>query len=55
MNMTLSELTAPDLDQKPLLCIQYPEMGTSFELKSGLIHLFLRFHGLENEDPHKHL
>ena len=51
---TLRELAAPDLTQQPL-CIQYPELNVSFELKSGLIHLLPNFHGLENEDPHKHL
>ena len=28
---------------------------TTFELKSGLIHLLPTFHGLAGEDPHKHL
>jgi hypothetical protein len=28
---------------------------TTFELKSGLIHLLPTFHGLTGEDPHKHL
>ncbi|RDY06734.1 putative mitochondrial protein, partial [Mucuna pruriens] len=27
----------------------------SYELKSGLIHLLPKFHGLAGEDPHKHL
>ncbi|RDX68750.1 hypothetical protein CR513_52232, partial [Mucuna pruriens] len=27
----------------------------SYELKSGLIHLLSKFHGLIGEDPHKHL
>ncbi|RDX92503.1 hypothetical protein CR513_25358, partial [Mucuna pruriens] len=26
-----------------------------YELKSGLIHLLPKFHGLAGEDPHKHL
>ena len=30
-------------------------MNVALELKSGLIHLLPSFHGLENEDPHKHL
>ena len=42
------------MDQQPL-CIQYQPLGASFELKSGLIQLLPRFHGVENEDPNKHL
>ncbi|RDY09370.1 hypothetical protein CR513_06256, partial [Mucuna pruriens] len=38
-NRTLKELTTSD----------------SYELKSGLIHLLPKFHGLVGEDPHKHL
>ncbi|KAH6780567.1 hypothetical protein C2S52_011804 [Perilla frutescens var. hirtella] len=51
---TLCELAVQDVNQ-PSLCIEYPEMEVDFELKSGLIHLLPKFHGLENEDPHKHL
>ncbi|KAJ9184196.1 hypothetical protein P3X46_007961 [Hevea brasiliensis] len=51
---TLKELAAPDLNQQPL-CIQYPTLNVAFELKSGLIHLIPKFHGLAGEDPHKHL
>ncbi|RDX98274.1 hypothetical protein CR513_18818, partial [Mucuna pruriens] len=36
---TLKELATPD----------------TYELKSGLIHLLPKFHGLVGEDPHKHL
>nr|XP_023911585.1 uncharacterized protein LOC112023194 [Quercus suber] len=55
-NQTLKELDAPDLNQQPL-CITFPTLDatTTFELKSGLIHLLLTFHGLAGEDPHKHL
>jgi len=35
--------------------IQYPETKVSYELKSGLIHLLPKFHGLAGDDPHKHL
>ena len=42
------------MDQQPL-CIQYPNLEVAFELKSGLIHLFLTFHGFAREDPNKHL
>ena len=53
---TLKELATPDLNQQPL-CTTFPTLDATiaFELKSGLIHLFLTFHGLAGEDPHKHL
>jgi len=53
-NRTPKELVAPDVTYHPL-CIQYPELDADFELKSGLIHLLPKFHGLAGEDPHKHL
>ncbi|XP_010273508.1 PREDICTED: uncharacterized protein LOC104609021 [Nelumbo nucifera] len=55
-NRTLKELSTPDLNQQPL-CITFPALDATatFELKSGLIHLLLTFHGLVGEDPHKHL
>ncbi|XP_062150390.1 uncharacterized protein LOC133859075 [Alnus glutinosa] len=55
-NRTLKELAAPDLNQQPL-CITFPTLDatTTFELKSGLIHLLPTFYGLTGEDPHKHL
>ena len=37
------------------LGIHYPELDADFELKSGLIHLLLKFHGLVREDLYKHL
>ena len=51
---TLRDLVAPPVVQQPL-CIQYQPLGAPFELKSGLIQLLPRFHGVENEDPNKHL
>nr|URM60731.1 ZF-HD family protein [Gymnema sylvestre] len=51
---TLKELAAPDVNLQHN-CITYPEMHANFELKSGLIHLLPKFHGLAGEDPHKHL
>ncbi|XP_052197255.1 uncharacterized protein LOC127804433, partial [Diospyros lotus] len=51
---TIRELAAPDVHYQPL-CIQYPQLDANFELKSGLIHLLPKFHGLAGEDPHKHL
>ncbi|KAI9087136.1 hypothetical protein K1719_030900 [Acacia pycnantha] len=51
---TLKELAAPDVNYQPL-CIQYPNLAANFELKSGLIHLLPKFHGLAGECPIKHL
>ncbi|RDX81100.1 hypothetical protein CR513_38267, partial [Mucuna pruriens] len=53
---TLNELAAPDVVYQPW-CIQCPplEPAQSYELKSSVIHLFPKFHGLAGEDPHKHL
>ena len=55
-NQNLKELAAPNLNQQPL-CITFRTLDatTTFELKSGLIHLLPTFHGLAGEDPHKHL
>ncbi|XP_052181853.1 uncharacterized protein LOC127794642 [Diospyros lotus] len=53
-NRTIRELAAPDVHYQPL-CIQYPQLEANFELKSGLIYLLPKFHGLAGEDPHKHL
>ncbi|RDY12136.1 hypothetical protein CR513_03108, partial [Mucuna pruriens] len=53
---TLKELATLDVVYQ-LWCIQYPQLETTqtYELKSGLIHLLPKFHGLAGEDPHKHL
>ena len=53
-NRTLKELAAPDVNYQAL-AIQYPDLNAGFELKSRLIHLLPKFHGLVGEDPHKHL
>ncbi|RDY00037.1 hypothetical protein CR513_16828, partial [Mucuna pruriens] len=55
-NRTLKELATPDVVYQPW-CIQYPQLepAQTYELKSGLIHLLPKFHGLAGEDPHKHL
>ncbi|KAI9121880.1 hypothetical protein K1719_007270 [Acacia pycnantha] len=45
---TLKELDAPDVNYQ-LLCIQYPNLAANFELKSGLIHLLPKFHGLADK------
>ncbi|RDX87911.1 hypothetical protein CR513_30560, partial [Mucuna pruriens] len=53
---TLKEMATLDVVYQPW-CIQYPqlELAQSYKLKSGLIHLLPKFHGLTGEDPHKHL
>ncbi|RDX89981.1 hypothetical protein CR513_28205, partial [Mucuna pruriens] len=53
---TMKELATPDVVYQPW-CIQYPQLepAQTYELKSGLIHLLPKFHGLVGEDPHKHL
>ena len=53
-NKMHKELVVPDVTYQPL-CIQYPKLDDDFELKSGLIHLLPKFHGLAEKDPHKHL
>nr|KYP41233.1 hypothetical protein KK1_037397 [Cajanus cajan] len=52
--LTLKELVTPNVVYQPW-CVQYPDNQTNYELKSGLIHLLPKFHGLAGEDPHKHL
>jgi len=51
---TLRELVALDFTYESL-CIQYPDEDVPYVLKTGLIHLLPKFHGLAGEDPHKHL
>ncbi|RDY01464.1 hypothetical protein CR513_15199, partial [Mucuna pruriens] len=53
---TLKELGTLDVVYQPW-CIQYLQLepARSYELKSSLIHLLPKFHGLIGEDPHKHL
>ncbi|RDX72761.1 hypothetical protein CR513_47706, partial [Mucuna pruriens] len=46
-NRTLKELATLDYSQL--------ELTQTYELKSRLIHLLPKFHGLVGEDPHKHL
>ncbi|RDX94812.1 hypothetical protein CR513_22776, partial [Mucuna pruriens] len=53
---TLKELATPNMVYQPW-CMQYPQLepAQSYELKSGLIQLLPKFHGLAGEDPDKHL
>jgi len=50
----LREMAALDFTYESL-CIQYPDEDIPYVLKTGLIHLLPKFHGLAGEDPHKHL
>jgi len=47
-------MAAPDFTYESL-CIQYLDEDVPYVFKTGLIHLFPKFHGLVGEDPHKHL
>ncbi|KAL5159174.1 hypothetical protein HKD37_15G043533 [Glycine soja] len=47
---TLRDINAPDFTYESL-CIQYPDEGVSYVLKTRLIHLLPKFHGLAGEDP----
>ncbi|RDY02054.1 hypothetical protein CR513_14536, partial [Mucuna pruriens] len=53
---TLKVLATPDVVYQPW-CIEYSqlELIQSYELKSGLVHLLPKFHGLVGEDPYKHM
>ena len=51
---TMSELTTPEFTYDSL-CIQYLEEEVPYVLKTRLIHLLSKFHGLAGEDPCKHL
>ncbi|RDY12835.1 hypothetical protein CR513_02318, partial [Mucuna pruriens] len=55
-DQTLKELATSDMVNQPW-CIQYSQLepAQSYKLKSGLIHLLPKFHGLAGEDLHKHL
>ncbi|KAL9241882.1 hypothetical protein vseg_015942 [Gypsophila vaccaria] len=53
---TIEELKAPDMELQPSFIVYSPlPQGVSFELKSGLINNLPSFHGLNGEDPNKHL
>ncbi|XP_017434569.1 uncharacterized protein LOC108341394 [Vigna angularis] len=51
---TLREMVALDFTYESL-CIQYPDEDAPYVLKTGLVHLLPKFHGLAGECPHKHL
>src|ERR1044071_9873159 len=53
---TLRERTMPNLTNQPQAVIVPPlAQGVTFELKTGIINLLPKFHGLANEDPIMHL
>ncbi|OMO83908.1 hypothetical protein CCACVL1_11095 [Corchorus capsularis] len=43
-----------NFEMKPL-CIDYPKMDISYELKPGVIHTLPIFHGEPHQDPYEHL
>jgi len=51
---TLREMVAPDFTYESL-CIEYPDEDVPYVLKTRLIHLLPKFHGLAGEDPHKNM
>jgi len=50
---TIRELASPDAAITQNMCIQH--LDGECELKSRLIHLLPKFHGLAREDPYHHL
>ena len=53
-NRTFREHMARRPD-RPNFCINFPDAEADFEIKSGLIHHLPKFHGIEREDPNKHI
>ncbi|RDX90723.1 hypothetical protein CR513_27391, partial [Mucuna pruriens] len=53
----LEQMENNDRTLKELAILDYPqlELAQTYELKSGLVHLLPKFHGLVGEDPHKYL
>ncbi|XP_015955028.1 uncharacterized protein LOC107479403 [Arachis duranensis] len=52
--ITLHEQGAPDIILQPLQA-RYPNLDPNFELKSSLINLLPKYHGLRGQDPIRHL
>ncbi|KAL4381578.1 hypothetical protein AHAS_Ahas04G0147500 [Arachis hypogaea] len=52
--ITLKEAGAPDFTLQPFQARQ-PNLNADFELKTSLINLLPKFHGLPAQDPIKHL
>ncbi|RDY09468.1 hypothetical protein CR513_06151, partial [Mucuna pruriens] len=51
----LGQMENNDRTLKELATLDVLEPAQTYELKSGLIHLLPKFHGLAGVDPHKHL
>ncbi|XP_052116543.1 uncharacterized protein LOC127746658 [Arachis duranensis] len=52
--ITLHEQGAPDIILQPLQA-RYPNLDPNFELKSSLINLLPKYHGMPSQDPIRHL
>jgi len=52
--ITLQEAGAPDFTLQPYQ-VHHPTAAVDFELKSALINLMPKFHGLPTQEPIKHL
>ncbi|KAI5347397.1 hypothetical protein L3X38_015276 [Prunus dulcis] len=50
----LKDFTVPKALDQPS-CIAYPATTTTFEIKSGTIHLLPQFYGKAGDDPHMHI
>ncbi|KAL4578142.1 hypothetical protein LXL04_014261 [Taraxacum kok-saghyz] len=53
-DLTLRQMMETDVTQSPL-GIVYPANRRGIELKSSFLHQLSKFHGLDNEDPQRHL
>nr|KYP73649.1 hypothetical protein KK1_006296 [Cajanus cajan] len=53
-DLTLKEFATSNIVYQPW-CVEYPKIEVNYELKSDLVHLLPKFHGLAGEYPHKHL
>ena len=51
---TLRELAAPNLKTQPM-SITYTVLDKPLKLNAGFINLLPNFHGLDGEDPYKHI
>ncbi|KAL4554528.1 hypothetical protein LXL04_039359 [Taraxacum kok-saghyz] len=53
-DLTLIQMMETDVTQSPL-GIVYPANRRGIEFKSSFLHQLSKFHGLDNEDPQRHL
>ncbi|CAB4278641.1 unnamed protein product [Prunus armeniaca] len=54
LTQPLKDFTVPKALDQPS-CIAYPATTTTFEIKSGTIHLLPQFYGKAGDDPHIHI